>query len=324
MKKTTTLIVLLGITFFIQAQQKVKLEDNSNANDFYYNNGNVGIGTVDPQAKLQVLNGNILVGKSDHGGGEINFGNPNHGIKREGNEVSLFTAGGSESGISFAQKTWTGDSYNGWKVNMKITDVGNVGIGTVDPQAKLQVLNGNILVGKSDHGGGEINFGNPNHGIKREGNEVSLFTAGGSESGISFVQKTWTGDSYNGWKVNMKITDNGNVGIGTTTPDMKLTVKGSIHAEEVKIDLSVPAPDYVFAKDYNLKSIAEVEKYILKNSHLPEIPSAKEFAENGVLLAEMNMSLLKKIEELTLYTIQQQKEIEELKSMMAKLLTSKK
>jgi len=97
------------------------------------------------------------------------------------------------------------------------------------------------------------------------------------------------------------------VGIGTTSPDMKLTVK------EVKIDLSVPAPDYVFKDEYKLRSIEEVEQYITKNSHLPEIPSAKEFKKNGVLLAQMDMDLLKKIEELTLYTIQQQKDIETLK-----------
>ncbi|QXP60920.1 tail fiber protein [Olleya sp. HaHaR_3_96] len=105
----------------------------------------------------------------------------------------------------------------------------------------------------------------------------------------------------------------GDVGIGTTNPDMKLTVKGNIHAEEVKIDLNVPAPDYVFKNDYNLRSIEEVEKFIKENSHLPEIPSAKEFEQNGIMQAEMDMKLLKKIEELTLYTIQQQKEIQTLK-----------
>ena len=118
----------------------------------------------------------------------------------------------------------------------------------------------------------------------------------------------------------LTISFNGNVGIGTTNPDMKLTVKGNIHAEEVKIDLNVPVPDYVFKKDYQLRTIEELEKFIEENNHLPEIPSAKEFKRNGVMQAEMDMSLLKKIEELTLYTIQQQKEIEELKVQNKKLL----
>ncbi len=116
----------------------------------------------------------------------------------------------------------------------------------------------------------------------------------------------------------------GSIGIGTTNPDMELTVKGKIHAEEVKIDLSVPAPDYVFKDDYNLRNIEEVEEFIKENNHLPEIPSAKEFEQNGVMQAEMDMNLLKKIEELTLYTIQQQKEITELKILIKNLLEKDK
>nr|WP_315247363.1 tail fiber protein [uncultured Flavobacterium sp.] len=102
-----------------------------------------------------------------------------------------------------------------------------------------------------------------------------------------------------------------NVGIGTTAPDEKLTVKGKIHTQEVRVDMLGPlVPDYVFANDYKLKSLNEVEDYIKQNSHLPEIPSAKEIEKNGLMLAEMNMSLLKKIEELTLYSIDQNKKID--------------
>ncbi|MNL17066.1 hypothetical protein D3C87_1381380 [compost metagenome] len=69
-------------------------------------------------------------------------------------------------------------------------------------------------------------------------------------------------------------------------------------------------PDYVFAEDYKLKSLQEIEDYIKENKHLPEIPSAKEIEKNGLMLAEMNMNLLKKIEEMTLYMIEMKKEIE--------------
>ncbi|MEP3390177.1 MAG: hypothetical protein ABJO02_18430 [Reichenbachiella sp.] len=112
----------------------------------------------------------------------------------------------------------------------------------------------------------------------------------------------------------------GNVGIGTTTPDAKLTVKGDIHAERVKVDLNIPAPDYVFEADYDLRSLEETASYIQENKHLPEVPSAKELEASGIDLVEMNMLLLKKIEELTLHMIalkkdneSQQKEIENLK-----------
>lgn len=111
----------------------------------------------------------------------------------------------------------------------------------------------------------------------------------------------------------VRINENGNVGIGTNSPDTKLAVNGTIHTKEVKVDLLSPmVPDYVFANDYKLKTLPEVEKYIKENSHLPEIASAREFEKNGVLLAEMNMKLLKKVEELTLYAIEQEKKTEKL------------
>lgn len=104
---------------------------------------------------------------------------------------------------------------------------------------------------------------------------------------------------------------NGNVGIGTTSPDAKLTVNGTIHTEEVLVNLLVPGPDYVFKEDYDLRTLEETQNYIKEHGHLPNIPSAKEMEENGVELGAMNMKLLEKIEELTLYTLQQQKELGE-------------
>jgi hypothetical protein len=103
----------------------------------------------------------------------------------------------------------------------------------------------------------------------------------------------------------------GKLGIGTTTPDELLTVKGTIHCREVKVDLNgAVGPDYVFEKNYELPDLTTVEKYILANKHLPEVPSANEMEANGVKLLEMNLLLLKKVEELTLYVIEQQKKIE--------------
>src|SRR5690606_31385146 len=109
--------------------------------------------------------------------------------------------------------------------------------------------------------------------------------------------------------IRMRIVKNGNVGIGTTTPDEKLSVNGKIHAKEVRVDL-IGWPDYVFNKDYNLPTLKEVEEHIKTNGHLINIPNAKDVEEKGILLGEMNAKLLEKIEELTLYTIQQQKELE--------------
>lgn len=102
---------------------------------------------------------------------------------------------------------------------------------------------------------------------------------------------------------NIYNSNTGKVGVGTANPDEKLTVKGKIHAEEVKVDLSVPGPDYVFSPEYNLMSLFQLKEFISNNKHLPEVPSAKEMEATGVNLGEMNMLLLKKIEELTLHLI---------------------
>jgi hypothetical protein len=108
----------------------------------------------------------------------------------------------------------------------------------------------------------------------------------------------------------------GNVGIGTTNPDEKLTVNGKIHANEVRIDSTVPVPDYVFKGDYQLLSLSETERYVKTNSHLPNVPSANEMLVRGVNVNEMQMSLLRKVEELTLHLIEKDKEIQRLKADM--------
>ena len=137
-------------------------------------------------------------------------------------------------------------------------------------------------------GSASLTLGNPNQ-IDTSGTLVLLEPQYGSISVSSF--------------------GTGNVGIGTTNPDAKLTVKGDIHTEEVQVDLTVPAPDYVFTEGYDLKSLEEVQNYIKKHGHLPNIPSAKELEANGIQLGEMDMKLLEKIEELVLYTLDQEKQL---------------
>jgi len=117
----------------------------------------------------------------------------------------------------------------------------------------------------------------------------------------------------------LSIDINGNVGIGITpTATYKLAVNGGIAATSVKVELPSGGvfPDYVFKKDYKLRSLKEVEAYVTTNSHLPEVPSNAEVAKDGLDVMTMNATLLKKVEELTLYMIQQQKEIEALKVLV--------
>jgi len=124
---------------------------------------------------------------------------------------------------------------------------------------------------------------------------------------------------------------NGMIGIGTNTPDQKLTVKGKIHTQEVLVDLNgAVAPDYVFERyykgysalkgDYRMLDLKSLEAFLKQNHHLPEIPSAQKLKENGLELKKMNLLLLQKIEELTLYTLQQQKQLDALQGQV-QLLT---
>jgi hypothetical protein len=122
----------------------------------------------------------------------------------------------------------------------------------------------------------------------------------------------------------------GKIGIGTSTPDEMLTVKGTIHTQEVVVDMKgAVAPDYVFQHyyegtsllkdDYKLMNLSELEQFLRAHHHLPDLPSAEELDSEGLELKKMNLLLLQKIEELTLYTIEQQKEIDLLKEKMTQL-----
>ncbi|WP_379021444.1 hypothetical protein [Parapedobacter deserti] len=112
---------------------------------------------------------------------------------------------------------------------------------------------------------------------------------------------------------------NGNVGIGTATPQEKLSVNGNIRAREVKVE-TANWPDYVFKEDYDLMPLSELESHINTYGYLPGIPSAKEAEANGIGLAEMNRKLLEKVEELTLHLIDIKKENAEQESKIKHLL----
>ncbi|WP_264535495.1 tail fiber protein [Flavobacterium sp. N1736] len=196
-----------------------------------------------------------------------------------------------------------------------INTEGNVGIGTTNPsniQGWSRVLDvagihDSKILATSENASYKVGIFSHNENWYGGGGFV------GTESNHSLHLIT----NYN---VKMSILTNGNVGIGTLNPTSKLTVAGNIHAQEVKVTVNAGlVPDYVFANDYKLKSLSEVEDYIKENSHLPEIPSAAEIEKNGLMLAEMNLSLLKKMEEMTLYMIEQNKQIIDLKSRLGKI-----
>jgi len=206
---------------------------------------------------------------------------------------------------------------------------GNIGIGTTPPRAVLDITKttGNGILStvfarlsEGDNIGDGTFLGVRAYGTSViEGKSFSIehsfynvtnssinFLRGGSTSGggISF--------NTNDNKEQMRIDYFGNVGIGTLTPKNKLDVNGTIHSKEVKVDMTGWS-DFVFKKEYSLPTLTEVENHIKEKGHLENIPSEEEVLKNGINLGEMNVKLLQKIEELTLYSIQQSKEIEILK-----------
>jgi hypothetical protein len=104
----------------------------------------------------------------------------------------------------------------------------------------------------------------------------------------------------------LTIDAGGNIGIGTISPHNSLDVNGTIHSKSVLIDLN-GWNDYVFKRDYRLLPLSEVKTYIDQHQHLPEIPSEHEMIKNGLNISEMNKLLMKKVEELTLYAIENER-----------------
>jgi hypothetical protein len=279
------------------------------------NTGNIAIGpgtAVTPLAKLHIFDGN--------GGDQLRFSRGAGAIR--------FVQGLGLDNLYLYNKDGS-KMYMFWKEN------GNVGIGTETPSAKLHVHNdetllqglGSIQLLNRVSGRGNNYFMESQWLVRDDPSSIGWTTArmhNGISIDDSFLQPGtdtrtwWERDPYNniqswgqGNQTYMTI-NGGNVGIGTTDPQgYRLAVAGKVIAEEIVVKLRGNWPDYVFEENYNLLPLTEVENYINQNKHLPEVPAAKEMEKNGVNLGEMNMLLLKKVEELTLYVIELKKEMSE-------------
>jgi len=203
-------------------------------------------------------------------------------------------------------------------------ETSNVGIGIRNATAKLHI-NGNTKIEGHTNNAEFLRFESDRPwAFKNKGtNSVSRLTLESQVSGKFFditsknnenkVASFFVSDNVESQKVTF-VENGGKVGIGTTTPQNKLSVNGTIWAKEVKVNLA-DAADWVFEKDYNLRPLTEVESYIKENKHLPEIPSAAEFRKNDLKVSEITNKLLQKIEELTLYTIAQEKKLEKMEKL---------
>ncbi len=286
--------------------------------------GNVGIGTTNPSEKLDV-NGNIKLLSAENRG--IIF--QRYDDKPPSSIMGLPGEFTTRQGITI--------NVSQLENALNITSGGNIGINEIAPAEKLVVresrslsdINSNSVVDMLKlnlsiwDGFVPANAENRlvfNHQQWGSGGASLTYSAIGSAKEVDgeglygggrLVFYTRAGDPGTqtgpGLVERMRINREGNIGVGTSSPDAKLTVKGDIHAEEVRVDLNVPGPDYVFEEDYDLPTLKDIETYVRENKHLPEVPSAQEMEESGIDLGVMNVLLLKKIEEMTLHLIQQNK-----------------
>lgn len=200
-----------------------------------------------------------------------------------------------------------------------VSSTGLVGVNTESPLQKLHVLDGNILISRSTprelgSANGTIYFGDVVDANEPYGKWGIEYVSSQQEGyGLNFWKPWVTGQ--NGGNFYLFLADSGNVGIGTNNPQAKLAVNGEILAKSIRVNTSSAYwPDYVFDENYELMSLKKLDVYVKANKHLPGVPSASEMEERGeVDLGEMNVILLEKVEELTRYVIDLQKQIDEMK-----------
>lgn len=318
--------------------------------------GNVGIGTSNPSSRLHISSsvGSFLSPTSQFTGDLIIQGNPLERAASTGASLEFVIPANTDGTNPWGQArilTVAGNTNNGdatgklilgtrrlyakgtggvaWNYgdDLVIDGKGQVGIGTISPNATLQVT-GTVLVGGANIDS-RFPAGNDLSYLQNSGRMLIGWnrTAGGGET--DFISNSGGGTpggfgfyDYNNGATNqlMWIQGNGSVGIGTpATNGYKLAVKGSVIATSVKVELMDTWPDYVFEPAYKKLSLTELEQFVKTNKHLPEMPAAKSVKKDGIDLGDMNARLLKKVEELTLYLIEQNKQIEALKEKVNKL-----
>lgn len=300
-------------------------------------NGFIGVNTSTPRQMFHVVGGNILISnkaaRSDKALGSTN------GSILFGDETSTAYPYGSW-GIEYVNDNAQGHGLNMWKTwdqnGSGLNNViflceernykGYVGIGTNQPKQKLHVVDGNILISRSSSissapgsACGSMMFGD----VVGDGHPLSKWAIGyysneSGNGGLNFWRPS--NDGTNPLNYVMFIDDqDGNVGIGTNHPLYKLSVNGTILAKEIRVNEdSSYWPDFVFDKDYKLMSLAEVKQFVGNYKHLPDVPSADDINGKDLSLGEMNRILLQKIEELTLYVIDLQEQVDALKEAAGK------
>jgi hypothetical protein len=254
-------------------------------------NGNVGIHNANPLAPVS-LDNNLGNKISFWGDGNV----PHYGIGIQAGLLQIYT---NSVGADIVFGYGKSDALT---ENVRITGTGRVGIGTNNPSAVLEIKTNGAEAGwKHTWSNGSLTS------YASAGFQATNLQATGSPFRIS-----------HGGTNGIVLTAAGNILMGPT-PNLTgatgylVSIGGKVIAEEVMVQVKANWPDYVFEKDYRLPTIPELKKYTDENKHLPGIPAAADIEKNGLELGDMQKKMLEKIEQLTLYIIDLQNQINTLK-----------
>ncbi len=305
--------------------------------------GLIGIGTGNTTItqKLQLMGGNLLIDYASGTGGGSNLylggvtNSSQNGMRMsfynstgaafKNGYIDVHTNGGTPTdGLLF--RIDDGPTGIGGVERMRIVaKTGNVGIGISDPLQKLHVASG-ILISGPNPGGGPMLLFSENVAASPAGRWGIEYVpnANADLAGMNFWVP-WNSNNTTPGNHHLFLNDKGKIGMGVDPAkfvgNYRLYVNGGILAEKVRVAVYGSAfwADYVFAPDYRLKPLEEVEAFIAENKHLPGIPSAEEIGKEGLDVAEMLSMQMAKIEELTLHTIALSKRLEKLEAENAAL-----